>query len=180
MQKDDLKYYRFSYLIHAYGGLHKVLFSKQSWDFYLAIIVTALIMSLHKFEPLISSQIVFVFALDLALLGLILATYPIIFSIQDVAFLRALVLSKTYQYLLFQAAWTSIWIFTSIGLFGFLVIVKFTLCILAPAIFFMVYGFLGTVVIVAFSFRKFAVQAARRTPELIKAWEDEENDKGLK
>ena len=178
MSKEDLKYYRFSYLIHAYGGLHKVFFSKRSCDFYLSVIVTGVIIKFHKFASLTGSQILFVVGLNIALLGLILATYAIIFSIQDIAFLGALVSSKNYQYLLFQTTWTSLWIFTSIGLFGFLVIIKFTLIVLAFAVFATTYSLLGTVVIVAINLRKYAVMAARRTPELMKAWED--NDKRLK
>jgi len=178
MSKEELKYYRFSYLIHSYGGMRKVFFSKQSWDFYLSVIVTSLILLLHKFSPLSGSQILFVIALDLALLGLILATYAIIFSIQDVAFLRALVSSNNYQYLLFQTTWTSLWIFVSIGFLGFLVILNFSLIVLPFAVFATVYSFLGTVIIIAFNLRKYAVTAARKTPELQKAWE--ENDKSLK
>lgn len=178
MSKEDLKYYRFSYLIHTYGGIHKVFFSKRSWDFYLSVSVTGVILKFHKFAPLTGSQILFVIGLNIALLGLILATYAIIFSIQDVAFLGALVSSNNYQYLLFQTTWTSLWIFASIGLFGFLVIIKFTLIVLAFAVFATTYSFLGTVVIVAFDLRKYAVTAARKTPELMKAWEN--NDKRLK
>lgn len=175
MSKEDLKYYKLSYLIHAYGGIHKVFFSKRSWDFYLSVIVTGLILSFHKFVLLTGSQILFVISLNIALLGLILATYAIIFSIQDVAFLGALVSSNNYQYLLFQTTWTSLWIFASLGLFGFLVIIKFTLIVLAFAVFAITYSFLGTVVIVAFNLRKYAVMAARKTPELSNAWK--ENDK---
>lgn len=179
MTKEDLKYYKFSYLIHTYGGLHKVFFSKKSLDFYVSIVVTCVIIKFYKFAPLSGNQILFVIGLNLALLGLILVTYTIIFSIQDIKFLSVLVSSNNYQYLLFQATWASLWIFISISLFGFLVFINFTLIVLIFAVFATIYGLLGTVVIVTFSLRKFAVLAARRTPELMEAWK-EENYKSLK
>ena len=177
MSKEDLKYYKLSYLIHAYGGIHEIFFSKQSWDFYISVIVTGIILWFHKFIPLTGNQIIFVIGLNIALLGLILATYAIIFSIQDVDFLKALIRSNNYQYLLFQTTWTSYWIFASIGLYGILVIINFTFIVLAFAVFAITYSLLGTVVIVSYSLRKYAVMAGRRTPELMNAWE--ENDKKI-
>ena len=178
MTNEDMKYYKLSYLIHANGGFKKIFLSKQSWDFYLSLLLTVLIVIFNKLPPLTNSEFIFVLGLNIALLGLILATYAIIFSIQDMKYLYALVFTNNYQYLLLQTTWTACWIFASIGLYGFLAGIHFSLILLIPAIFSTIYGFLGTVVIIAQTLRKFAVMAARKTPELQKAWE--ENDSKLK
>ncbi len=171
MTDNGTKYYKLSYLIRTYGGPKKIFLSKDSWDFYIAVIFTLLIFIFHKSSPLSGNQIIFVIGLNVALIGLILATFAIIFSIQDEAFLSALVASKNYQYLLFQTTWTSCCVFTAIGLYGFLVVLSYTPIILALATFATLYGFLGTVVIVTSGLRKYGIMAARKTQKLRDAWE---------
>jgi predicted membrane protein len=115
-----------------------------------------------------------VIGLDVALLGLILAIYAIIYSIQDEAYLSMLIASRNYQYLLFQTTWTSYWIFSSIALFGFLEVVYYNVIILAFALFTIIYGLLGTFILITKALRKIAVTAARKNDKLTKSWEEGE------
>jgi len=49
----------------------------------------------------------FIIGLEIALLGLVLAIYAIIYSIQEETYLSTLIASGNYQYLLFETTWTS-------------------------------------------------------------------------
>ncbi|SMD31415.1 hypothetical protein [Picrophilus oshimae] len=100
----DLRYYSFAYLFHQNGGFKGIFLSKESWDFYISIVIIATIIYFHKLQPMSSAGIIFVIGLDVALLDLVLAIYAIIYSIQDENYLSALIASKNYQYLLFQTS----------------------------------------------------------------------------
>ncbi len=174
MRNNDLKYYSMAYLLRLNGGVRGIFLSKQSWDFYLSFIIVLMIFIFHKMQPMNVAGVVFVIGLNVALLGLILAIYAIIYSIQDEAYLSMLIASRNYQYLLFQTTWTTYWIFSSIALFGFLEVVYYNVIILAFALFTIIYGLLGTFILITKALRKIAVTAARKNDKLTKSWEEGE------
>lgn len=174
MRNDDLKYYSMAYLFHLNGKIRGIFLSKQSWDFYLSFIIVLMISLFHRIQPMNVTGVILVIGLNVALLGLILATYAIIYSIQDEAYLSILIASGNYQYLLFQTTWTSYWIFSSIALFGFLEVIYYNVIILALALFTMIYGFLGTFILITTALRKMAITAARKNDKLRKSWEEGE------
>ena len=177
MRNYDLKYYSIAYLFHLNGGTRGILFSKESWDFYLSLFIVLIVISFHKLQPMNTTGVIFVIGLDVALLGLILATYAIIYSIQDENYLSALIASGNYQYLLFQTSWASYWIFLSIPLFGFIEVVYYNVEIQALAFFAIIYGFLGTFILVTQALRKIAITAARKNDKLMKSWKEAEEKK---
>jgi hypothetical protein len=174
MKDKNLRFYSFAYLFHQNGGFKGIFLSKESWDFYISMIITATIICFHRLQPMSSAGIIFVVGLDVALLGLVLATYAIIYSIQDENYLSALIVSKNYQYLLFQTTWTSLWIFISIPLFGFIELIFYNTIIQAFAFFAIIYGFLGTFILITKALRKIAITTARKSDKLRKSWEDAE------
>ena len=142
MRDSNLKYYSIAYLFRLNGGIRGIIFSKESWDLYLSLFLVLIAVLFNKLQPLGSTEAFFIIGLEIALLGLVLAIYAIIYSIQDENYLSALIASKNYQYLLFQTTWTSYWIFFSIFLFGFILIVKYIPVIQAIAFFAMSYSYL--------------------------------------
>ena len=174
MRNNDLKYYSFAYLFHLIGGVRGIFFSRNSWDFYISLFTVLIIICLHRLKPMNTTEVIFVIGLAIALLGLILATYAIIYSIQDENYLAALIASRNYQYLLFQILWSSYWIFISIPLFGFIEVVYYNVEIQALAFFAIIYGFLGTFVLITKALRKIAITAARKSTKLMNSWEEGE------
>ncbi|MDS0257130.1 hypothetical protein ApAK_05510 [Thermoplasmatales archaeon AK] len=174
MRNKDLKYYSIAYLFHLNGGIRGILFSRESWDFYISLFTVLIIILFHRLRPMSTAEVIFVIGLDIALLGLILATYAIIYSIQDENHLSALIASRNYQYLLFQISWSSYWIFISIPLFGFIEMIYYNIEIQALAFFAIIYGFLGTFVLITKALRKIAITAARKSEKLINSWEEAE------
>lgn len=174
MRDSNLKYYSIAYLFHLNGGIKSIIYSKYSWDLYLSILLVLIAVVFHKIQPLDPTEAFFIIGLEIALLGLVLAIYAIIYSIQDENYLSALIASKNYQYLLFQTTWTSYWIFFSIFLFGFILIVKYIPVIQAIAFFAVIYSLLGTFILITQALRKIAITAARKSEKLKKSWEEAE------
>ncbi|EQB69399.1 multipass membrane protein [Cuniculiplasma divulgatum] len=176
MRNNNLRYYSITYLFHLNGGIRGIFFSRGSLDFYISLLIVSILTLFHKLHPMSTTEVIFVIGLDVALLGLILATYAIIYSIQDENYLSALIASRNYQYLLFQTSWSSYWIFLSIPLFGFIEMVYYNVTIQALALFAIIYGFLGTFVLITKALRKIAITAARKSEKLMKSWEEAEKN----
>jgi len=174
MRDNILKYYSFAYLFRLNGGIKGIFLSKTSWDFYLSVFLVLIAYLFNELHPLGSAEALLIIGLEIALLGLILAIYTIIYSIRDETYLSALIASKNYQYLLFQTTWTSYWIFFSIFLLSFIQIIKYFSAIQAIAFFAVIYSLLGMFILITQALRKIAITAARKNEKLQKSWEEAE------
>ena len=174
MGDERLKYYRFSYFVKTYGGYRKIFLSKQSLDFFLAVALTIIVaIGLQYYHPTIDYASYAAVA-AIALLSLTLASYALILSLNDEEFLKNLIKSKNYQYLIFQLSWTTLWLSIALILGTiqiFLPVLDKSLILASITIFSLFYGFFGIMVTILKAVRTYAVMNGRRTRELKEAWD---------
>jgi len=176
----QVNFYKFSYLYKIGGkGTAGIFFSKRSWDFYLSVILTVVgSVAFFSGRNQISALRTFLtvaIPVSGALLGLVLASYAIISSIDDQELLKKLIASGYYQYAIFQFTWSGLFLMMS-TLFGIaLLLIGSSMRIIFSSsypieMFFLVYGVLGAFFSFFYDLRHLAIMNGRSTSDLKQAW----------
>lgn len=182
--KNNNQEYKFIYLYRYAGkGSKKIFCSKDSWDFYLAIIISSILTTLLFINTQTALKIpnflIVATTSASALLGLIIASYAILSSMSDKKFLLLLVESGNYQYAIFQFTWSGIFLFVSIifglisisfGIYSLVESIVLQIIIMAIFDFLFIYGVFGAFVSFFTALRQLAIMNTRKDQDFLEAW----------
>ena len=181
----QIRFYKFSYLYKFGGkGTTGIFFSRRSWDFYLSLLLTvvgsfAFFAGRNQISALRTFLTVAI-PVSGALLGLVLASYAIISSMDDQKLLQKLIASGYYQYAIFQFTWSGLFLMMS-TLFGIALLLigssmrNIFLASYPIEMFFLVYGVLGAFFSFFYDLRHLAIMNGRSTDDLKQAWRRHED-----
>ena len=180
------RFYKFSYLFKfSGGGIAGVFFSKRSWDFYLSFVLTivgyAVFAVYREHVSVLATVLTVSIPASGALLGLVLASYAIVSSLDDESMKAKLIESGYYQYAIFQFTWSGLFLLLSTLLGIVLLLIGDSFANLLPFVyplqfFFFVYGVTGAFCSFFYALRHLAIMNGRGTEKLRLAWDNYERE----
>ena len=170
---NDLRFYKFSYLIKVNGGLSLFSFKKDKF-LYISIvfgIISYVIYQSKKITTLSLTNFMSVSSVSsITLFGLIIASFAIATSLNNKELIKKLIESGYYAYSIFSFTWAGIWAMVSSFLSIVSLIFSLEMLLFPIEVFAISYAILNAFSSVYFSLRHIAIMNTRYDEEMKEAW----------
>ena len=173
MENDELRYYRFLYLIKVNGGVG--LFGpKRDKYLYISFMLTAVVASMFYYKK-IGYYAIYNFTnisavASVTLFGLIIASFAIVTSINEKCLLIPMIESGYYAYIVFSFTWATIWAVISVLVDVVSLVLSIQEQLFIIAVFSIIYAVFTAFSSIYFSLRHIAIMNARYDHDLRSAW----------
>ena len=174
MEKDDLRYYRFLYLIKVNGGV-SLFGPKRDKYLYISFILTAAVAFLFYYKK-IGYHTIYNFTnisavASATLFGLIIASFAIVTSINEKKLLTPMIVSGYYAYAIFSFTWAAIWALISVLVDVVSLVLSIQTQLFMIAVFSIIYTVFTAFSLIYFSLRHIAIMNVRYDHDLQSAWD---------